>query len=118
MLEDGDRVEQELRNITEALVRDYQPEKIILFGSRAWGTPHKDSDADLCILKEHNQDPLDEMTRAFGVAVEARRRIAGGLPLDVVVYKPGRFAERLRMGDPFVRRISASGKVLYDAERG
>lgn len=114
MDEETRTVDDDLRAITDALVREYQAEKIILFGSRAWGTPHKDSDADLCVLKETTGDLLDEYARAFGIAVDARQN----LPLDVIVYTPSRFAERLRMGDPFVRKIAREGKVLYDTRRG
>lgn len=114
MQEHEPNVEAELRTIADALVREYRPEKIILFGSYAWGTPHKDSDADLCVLKEHSDDPLEEMTRAYSIAADARKT----LPLDVIVYRPSRFAERARMGDPFVKRILSHGKVLYDAGRG
>lgn len=106
--------DEELRHIASALVTHYRPEKIILFGSRAWGEPRADSDADLCVLKEHREDPLDAMTRAFSIAVDARKT----LPLDVIVYTPARFAERARMGDPFVKRILTHGKVLYDARAG
>lgn len=113
MKERESRIEAELRAIAEALVREYRPEKIILFGSYAWGTPHKDSDADLCVLKDHQEDPLEAMTQAFSIAVDARTT----LPLDVLVYTPSRFAERARMGDPLVKHILSRGKVLYDARR-
>lgn len=117
-MEQGEETaERGLREITEALVREYQPERIILFGSRAWGRPHKDSDADLCVLKDHQEDPLDAMGRAFSIAVGARRQSGVRLPLDVIVYTPRRFDERLRMGDPFVKRIATHGRLLYDARR-
>ncbi len=46
------RIEKALNEIVRRLVADYQPEKIILFGSYAYGEPHKDSDLDLWIVKE------------------------------------------------------------------
>ena len=48
-----DRVvfEQKLKEITDKIVKEYQPEKIILFGSWAWGEPHEWSDVDLFIIK-------------------------------------------------------------------
>ncbi len=104
--------DEELKDITDALVREYQPEKIILFGSRAWGAPHEGSDIDICVLKETRQDPLD-MMRDIHRVVFGRTRNG----VDVVAYTPSRFTERLRMGDPFVKRIAGGGKVLYDAQR-
>ena len=50
------RVDHQLRKITDQIVRDYQPERVILFGSWAWGTPHHDSDVDLLVIKD-SEDP-------------------------------------------------------------
>lgn len=112
MEQEEEVVERELREMTDALVREYRPEKIILFGSRAWGIPGPTSDVDLCVLKEHDKDPLDALHEAY--------RIVGGcssVGVDVVLYTPRRFEERAQMGDPFVRRIRTRGRILYDAQR-
>lgn len=106
-------VDRALKEITETLVREYRPEKIILFGSRASGTPRPDSDVDLCLLKTSDENPLDLIGKAYGVLWGVRRTT----PVDLVVYTPQRFRERQRMNDPFVRRIVSQGKVLYDARR-
>lgn len=45
--------QKEIKKITNQIVKKYQPEKIILFGSYAWGKPAKNSDADLFIVKEN-----------------------------------------------------------------
>jgi predicted nucleotidyltransferase len=36
-----------LHEIVQRLVDEFHPERIILFGSHAWGTPTNDSDIDL-----------------------------------------------------------------------
>lgn len=46
------RIQQTLDEIVRRLVAEYQPEKIILFGSYAYGQPHADSDLDMLIIKE------------------------------------------------------------------
>lgn len=104
--------EEQVRKVVEALIREYRPEKIILFGSRAWGDAREDSDIDLCVVKEDTKDPLDMMKECYSAAWGKTT-----LGVDFVVYTPRRLAERLRMGDPFVRKIHTSGKTLYDAER-
>ncbi|MGB2762179.1 MAG: nucleotidyltransferase domain-containing protein [Minisyncoccales bacterium] len=51
--------ELEIKKITRQIVRNYKPEKIILFGSFAWGKPHKWSDVDLFIIKESQKRKID-----------------------------------------------------------
>ena len=44
---------EELKKVVDIIVRDFAPDKIILFGSRARGDFNNDSDYDLMILKEN-----------------------------------------------------------------
>lgn len=39
-----------IQEVTHRIVTELDPEEIILFGSYAWGTPHKNSDLDLCVI--------------------------------------------------------------------
>lgn len=48
-------ISEKLRAITQAIVDQFQPEQIILFGSYAWGTPNEDSDIDLLVIKESDE---------------------------------------------------------------
>ena len=43
-------IDQLILEITNRLVKEFNPEKIFLFGSHAWGIPNKDSDLDLLII--------------------------------------------------------------------
>lgn len=97
---------EKLDKITQKIVERFQPEKVILFGSYAWGDPGPDSDVDLFIIKETKN------TRTLA------REIDGALfprpfPIDLVVYKPEQVRERENMGDCFVREVLHKGKVLY-----
>ena len=38
------------RDLSERIVREFQPERIILFGSSAYGQPPADSDVDLLVV--------------------------------------------------------------------
>lgn len=103
-------VEQKLKAITEKIVKEYQPEKIILFGSWAWGKPHEDSDFDLFIIKDTDMPSLkriETLDRIF-----SRREF----PMDFLVYTPEQVERNLRMGDLFVRDILTNGKILYEAK--
>lgn len=95
--------------MVEKIKREYQPEKIILFGSYAWGKPTKHSDIDLFIIK-------DTTARGIDRAVEVRKILDeenAMFPLDVLVYTPNEMKRRLEIGDDFVKDIIDKGKILY-----
>lgn len=99
-----------IQKITDKIVKEYQPEKIILFGSYAWGTPHQDSDIDLLIVKDEKKSRL-EMIR------DVNRIIFGnGEAVDALVYTPEQLERRKILGDPFVLKIINKGKILYGAK--
>ena len=98
-----------IQTITEKIIKEFQPEKIILFGSYAWGTPHQDSDVDLFVVKNTNLPTLkriEALDRMF-----SRREV----PIDFLVYTPAQVEQGLRIGDFFLQDIFAKGKVLYDS---
>jgi len=100
--------------IVAAKVRDdYQPEKIILYGSFAYGKPGKDSDIDLLIVKETQARPIDRR-------VMVRRMVSGlrkGYPFSSIVVTPRELSARIDMGDQFFGEILSKGEVLYAKQR-
>ena len=104
-------VQQKIKEITDKIVQTYHPEKIILFGSWAWGKPHEDSDFDFFIIKDTDTPSLkriEEVDRIF-----SRREF----PMDFLVYTPDQVENRLKIGDLFVKDILTNGRVLYEATR-
>lgn len=100
---------RKLNNITHQIVAKFSPEKIILFGSYAWGTPGTDSDIDLFIVKKTKRSTRD-------VAREIDESLWGSfLPIDIIVYTPENAKKRLRMKDFFINDIFSKGKILYSA---
>lgn len=97
-----------ITEITDTIVREFQPEKIILFGSWAWGTPGPDSDVDLFIVKESNERRI-ERERALRKKLYGRRFP----PMDLLVYTPSEVQRRISFEDPFVTQILTRGRVLY-----
>jgi predicted nucleotidyltransferase len=88
----------------------FRPDKIILFGSHAYGTPHEDSDVDiLVIMPARNQ--IDQACR-IDLALDPP------FPLDLIVRTPNNVAWRLREGDSFLHEIVTKGKVLYEKVDG
>jgi predicted nucleotidyltransferase len=100
--------EELLRQITQRIVEEFTPEKVILFGSHAWGKPHRDSDVDLLVMMETGQPTIQV---AAAIARAARPRF---LALDVLVKTPQEVAERARAKDFFIRKILREGRVLYE----
>ncbi|MBF0345387.1 MAG: nucleotidyltransferase domain-containing protein [Nitrospirae bacterium] len=98
--------ENKLKAVTKKLVAEFQPEKIILFGSYAWGEPTEDSDVDLLVIKE------TENTREFAMEVDGSI-FPRPFPLDLIVYKPEQVKREVMEGDFFIQDILTKGKVLY-----
>jgi len=100
-------VEQKLKEITDKIVKEYQPEKIILFGSWAWGGPKRESDIDLFIIKESKERRIERERRIQRLLLGSR------LPVDTLVYTPEEVERRLWIEDFFIKKIINQGKVLY-----
>ena len=89
-----------------AVAERFHPDKIILFGSQAYGTPHADSDVDILVVMPARNE-LDQ-------AVRIRLAVDYNFPLDLLVRTPRNMAWRLAEGDSFLREIVSKGKVLYE----
>ena len=98
-----------IRRIVEALTKEYQPERIILFGSYVSGKPRPDSDIDLLIIKETERPFFDRLTEVRRIASDARR----GYPFDPLVMTPKELKTKLARGDQFFEEIMSTGSVLY-----
>lgn len=90
------------------VVRQFRPDRIVLFGSHASGTARKDSDVDLLVVMRHKGAAAEQAARI-------RCRIRAGFPLDIVVRSPAAIRKRLAMGDGFIRDILEQGKVLHES---
>jgi predicted nucleotidyltransferase len=101
-------IEKQLREITDKIVDKFQPEKIILFGSWAWGKPHEDSDVDLLIVKETKKKRWER-------EYELRRKIfPAGLPLDLLIYTPAELEEKITQDrNLFLEDIIKNGVIVY-----
>lgn len=101
--------EQKIQEIAQKIVKEFQPEKIILFGSWAWGEPHEWSDVDLFIVKESDKKRWER-------EYELRRKLIGNKfpPLDLLIYTPREVTQRVTIDDLFVRDVTEHGKILYE----
>src|SRR5216110_3846310 len=79
-----------IRRFARAVAEKFRPEKIILFGSYAYGTPHADSDVDILVVmparNQHDQ------------AVKIRWEVPAPFPMDLLVRTPKRIESWLKDG--------------------
>lgn len=108
---DPTRREQYIQQLCQRIADRYRPERIILFGSHAYGQPTVESDVDLLVVMEYEGSPLQQ-------AIKISRELGLVTPLDLLVRTPAQVEERLRLEDPFMREIVQCGKVLYEADHG
>ncbi len=99
-----------IRRFANQVAVQFKPQKIILFGSYAYGKPSVDSDVDILVVMPFKGRNPEKATEIW-MATKPR------FPIDIMVRKPAELRKRLKMGDYFLREITEKGKVLYEAPR-
>jgi len=99
---------KQINAVVQKIVQEFNPEKVILFGSYAYGKPTVDSDVDLLVVMESDERPAKRTARVIS-AVHGKT-----FPMDLLVRTPEEIAHRLAMGDFFIQEIVSLGKVLYE----
>ena len=95
-------------DIVRRIVETAQPEKIILFGSRARGDARRNSDFDVLVIKE-SSEPSYRRDAPLYVAL-------ADLPVEVevLVYTPEEVAEWAQVPQAFVTTATREGKTVYE----
>ncbi len=104
---------EKLALIVQRIVEGYAPERILLFGSYAYGQPDMDSDLDLLIVKQTSDRPIDRRVAVRMLLRDLTLRPA----VSPLVVTRQEIEARLAMGDPFAEEIVALGRVLYERKR-
>ena len=99
---------RQIKAYVTAVARRFHPQRIILFGSYAYGQPTRDSDVDLLVVIRHRKRNVEK-------AIEISRTVDAPFPMDLLVRTPARVEERIALGDFFMREIVIKGEVLYEA---
>jgi predicted nucleotidyltransferase len=102
-------IKRTLKELVTKIKANYQPDKIILFGSCAYGNPTLDSDIDLLIIKRTKERPMDRRIRIRRMVSDTHRRI----PFEPLVLTPQEIEKRLKIGDQFIKQIIEKGEILY-----
>ncbi len=99
-----------IAELSERIVREFQLEKIILFGSYASGQPRPDSDVDLLVV-------LPFEGKGFRKSLEILNRISPEFSVDLLARSPEDTARCYVEGDPLIREALDHGKILYERHR-
>ena len=98
---------EKIKEVIDRIVKNINPEKIILFGSYASGNPGEDSDLDILVIKEMKM-PRYKRSR------EVKKYLRGmKIPIDVIVYTKKEIKEWEGTKTAFISQAIKQGKVLY-----
>lgn len=95
-------------DVVRQIVEKFRPHKIILFGSYARGNFRPESDLDLLVV-------MDTSLKEVRQAIEICQNIEYDFGMDLLVKTPQVLAERIALGDSFLREIVRDGKVVYES---
>lgn len=101
--------QKQLKRISQTIITHYKPERIILFGSFAYGEPNASSDIDLLIIKRTRKNRL-ERTKEILLLVDNQ------IPFEPIVLTPKEVKQRIKEGDYFIEDVLAKGTLVYEAK--
>ncbi len=100
----------EIRRFAKQIAERFKPDRIILFGSYAYGQPHPFSDVDMLVV----MPARNEIDRA----IQILNVLDPPFSVDLIVRTPHNLEWRLREEDWFLREVVSKGKVLYEKADG
>lgn len=104
------KFQKEIKKITRQIIKKYEPEKIFLFGSFAYGKPKENSDIDLLVIKKTKG--------RFGSRLfEVAKLIKSKMGTDILVYTPKEWERGLKKNYYFFKEIKNKGKLVYEKGR-
>ena len=100
---------EQISDICDRIAREFNPDKIIVFGSHGYGNPGPFSDLDLLIVMPYEGSALQQAARII-------TRVNPKIGVDVIVRTPEQIRERLALHDGFMSEILERGRVAYEAD--
>ena len=99
------QIQDQINSIRNQLIKKYKPQKIILFGSYAYGQPSKESDVDLLVVADTDKKFHERVQ-------EVRTLLPKDRPFDLIVLTPSEY-QGAKMKNSLLLEIEAKGRVLY-----
>jgi predicted nucleotidyltransferase len=100
----------EINMVSREIIEKFFPDKIVLFGSYAYGNPSSNSDLDLLVI-------LPFVGKNFYKSLEIYQSLSVTFPIDILARTPDDTEKRFRLGDPLIRDAMNKGKILYERNR-
>jgi uncharacterized protein len=110
MKKQEESIQEKIDKMVHRIVKKFKPEKIVLFGSYARGTPTWDRDVDLLVIMPISGSKREKRIE-IGVALHDIR-----IPKDIIVATPDEVERRKNLVGTIIRPALEEGKVLYDRE--
>lgn len=101
---------EEISRVSQEITEKFFPDKIVLFGSYAYGNPSSNSDLDLLVI-------LPFTGKNFYKSLEIYKSLNVNFPIDILARTPEDTEKRFRLGDPLIREALNKGKILYERNR-
>ncbi|MCX6237572.1 MAG: nucleotidyltransferase domain-containing protein [Bacteroidia bacterium] len=101
---DSDKINEVVKKIATR----FNPDKIILFGSYANGTPNEDSDLDLLIVQDSDL-PMHKRGRDIRLSL-----IGAMIPIDILIYTKSEFDQEKDKRFSFLNSAIKNSKLLYE----
>jgi uncharacterized protein len=99
---------EDIRRVTQQVIEQFHPQKVILFGSYAYGEPTMDSDVDLLVVME-TEEPLLQTAAKIAASIDHP------FPIDILVRTPRELEAAILRHGIFATEIATKGIVLYEA---
>ncbi|MEI6261972.1 MAG: nucleotidyltransferase domain-containing protein [Deltaproteobacteria bacterium] len=103
-------INDQIKQITEIIINDYKPDKVILFGSRARGDVRPDSDVDILVVSDKEKN-MPRYKRGLQVRVKLSNIL---IPKDILFYTHEDFSRWRNVKQSFVSTVIREGLVLYE----
>ncbi len=99
---------EDVKRVIDALVREFHPRQVILFGSRAYGSPRPESDVDLLVILPFEGSPIALMSAMLASAYRA-------MPTPFAVeFHPRRPLVKGAQPDEVMRDALERGVIMYE----
>jgi predicted nucleotidyltransferase len=102
-----------LEKLIDFIASEYNPEKIILFGSYITQRSTETSDIDLLIIKKTNKRFVDRVVELIQLI---RSKFGFEYPIEPLIYTPNEFRRAKKINSLFIRTVLPKGVVLYEKE--
>lgn len=101
------KINKKIQELTDKIIKEAKPEKVILFGSYAWGKPGPDSDFDFFVVEKSVEPRRKRQLRLRRLLLDF------DMPADILSYTPQEVEKRIGMKDLFIKKITTKGKLIY-----